>query len=103
MIDPALPRFGYASVRATFREGRPVGDLARGPRDGSIAPTDVPPIRVLERGGMLFALDNRRLWASREAGADAPSRMATDDGRRAEAWKFTTTNNGASVRVTRGR
>ena len=103
VIDPALVRFSQASIRDTFQNGRTIADLARGLRDGSVAPRDVPPIRVVERGGKLFTLDNRRLWAFREAGVDIPYREATDEEGRTEAWKFTTKNDGLSVRVKPGR
>ena len=103
VIDPAQVCFSQASIRDTFSDGGAIADLARGLRDGSIAPGDVPPIRVVERGGKLFTLDNRRLWAFREAGVGVPYRAATEEERQAEAWKFTTNNEGRSVRVKRAR
>jgi hypothetical protein len=62
-------------------------------------PHEVPVMRVFERGGKLFTLDNRRLEAFRRADIDVPVRMASQEEIAEEAWKFTTHNNGVSIRV----
>jgi hypothetical protein len=101
-IDPALVRFSQNSVKGSFSDGGTIDELAAGLRDGSINPADVPPIRVVERDGELFTLDNRRLLAFQRAGVPIPYRFATPEEAASESWKFTTTNNGQSIRVRGG-
>ena len=98
-IDPRLVRFSQDSIRFRFSEGGTIDDLAQDLRSGRVRPDDVPPIRLVERAGQLFTLDNRRLEAFRRAEMDVPFRMATPDETEAARWKFTTTNGGVSVRV----
>jgi hypothetical protein len=82
---------GIGSV-ATLRKVGKVADAADHVRD-------VPPIRLVEKDGQLFTLDNRRLEAFRRAGVAVPYRMATTEEAAAEAWKFTTQNGGTTMRV----
>jgi len=86
-------------VKHTLNDGRTIDSLASGLRSGSISPDDIPPIRLVEKEGTLFTLDNRRLEAFRRANIDIPYRMATPEEAMAERWKFTTRNGGVSVRV----
>ena len=86
-------------IKATFRDGTSIDELAIGLRSGRISPHDVPPIRVFEWQGLFFTLDNRRLEAFRRAGVDIPVRMATPQEIAEEAWKFTSQNAGISVRI----
>ena len=60
---------------------------------------DSEAIRIFERDGKLFTLDNRRLEAFRRAGVDVPVRMATQQEIAEESWKFTTHNDGVSIRI----
>jgi hypothetical protein len=62
--------------------------MAAGLRDGSIKPEDIPPIRLVERNGMLYTIDNRRLEAFRRAGVEVPYRMATRREIRRNQFKF---------------
>ena len=59
-------------------------------------------IRLLERNGLTFTLDNRRLFVFQQAGMPIRTVPATAEEIAAEAWKFTTRNEGASVRVRGG-
>jgi hypothetical protein len=101
LADPGAIRFSQSSVSATFRDGSTISDLAAGLRSGAVDPTSVPPIRLLDQGGTLFTLDNRRLLAFQQAGVGVPYRMATDAEAASQMWKFTTNNGGTSV-VVRG-
>ncbi len=101
-LDPHLIRFSQASVRYKFGDGSTIDDLAEGLHAGRIQPEDVLPVRLVEREGLLFTLDNRRLEAFRRAGVDVPYRMASDGEASGEVWKFTTKNDGVSVRVRGG-
>lgn len=76
-IDANRVRFTQNSAANTTRDGRSVADMANGLADGSISPSSIPPIRVFERNGELFSLDNRRLFAGQYAGAELPYRIAT--------------------------
>jgi hypothetical protein len=98
-LHPQSVRFSQASIKATFRDGTSIDDLAEGLRSGRIHPQDVPALRIFERDGKLYTLDNRRLEAFRRAGVDVPVRMATSQEVTEEGWKFTTLNDGVSIRM----
>jgi hypothetical protein len=98
-MDPNQVRFSQSSISFRFRDGGTIEDLAQGLRTGRIRSSDVPPLRLVERDGLLFTLDNRRLEAFRRAGVSIPWRMATEEEIAAEDWKFSTKNQGASIRV----
>jgi hypothetical protein len=69
---------------------------------GVVAPGDLPQIRIFERNGLLYSLDNRRLFAGKMADVDLPYRMATQaELNRELRFKFTTTSEGTSI-VVRG-
>lgn len=99
-LDPADVRFTQNTVSPNFRDGRSISDMVDGLRSGAVAPGDVPPIRLVERDGVLFSLDNRRLVAFGEAGVSVPYRMATRREVKRE-WdsKFTTTTDGRSIQL----
>jgi RHS repeat-associated protein len=104
LIDPATIRFSQNSIKASFDDYGPVDNLIGGLRSGAIDPFSIPPIRLAENGGLLFTLDNRRLYAFQEAGVQVPYIWAReyeiiDAFRRG---KVSTVNNGTSIRV-RGR
>jgi hypothetical protein len=98
-IDPAAVRFSQSSIGRNFSAGGSVDDLAASLRSGTTKPGDIPEIRLVEKDGQLFSLDNRRLEAFRQAGVKVPYRMATPEEASAEVWKFTTKNGGESVRI----
>ncbi len=99
LMDPSKIRFSQDSISPFFKGGRSLEDLIAGLKNGTIKPQDVPPIRVFENEGQLFTLDNRRLEAFRQAGVPIPFQTATPDEVANEAWKLTTQNGGASVRI----
>lgn len=99
LVNPSTIRFSQSSVRGAFGDGGSVKGLADALRSGAVQPGDIPAIRLVERNGKYFTLDNRRLAAFREAGVDIPYRMATADEIAGEAWKFTTRNDGVSIRI----
>jgi len=101
-INPGNIRFTQNSISATFQDGRTVSDLVNGLKTGEINATNISPIRVFEKDGQIFTLDNRRLYAYQEAGVEILYRWATAEEVSAEAWKFTTTNGGTSIRVRGG-
>ena len=64
-MDPNQVRFSQGSVSIRFRDGGTIEDLAQGLKAGRIRSSDVPPLRLVERDGLFFTLDNRRLEAFR--------------------------------------
>src|SRR3954470_21224128 len=98
-IDPHEVRFSQDSVKATFRDGGTMDELAEGLKSGSVKPEEVAPIRLFERDGKRFTPENRRLEAFRRAGVHVPYRMATPEEVQEEGWKFTTKNQGIPIRV----
>ncbi len=98
-MDPYEVRFSQSSVSYRFKDGSSIDDLAEELRTKSVLPKDVPPLRLVEKDGLFFTLDNRRLEAFRRASVAIRWRMATPEEVAAESWKFTTTNNGTSIRL----
>ena len=98
-IDSRSVRFSQDSVKPKFKDGSSIDELAQGLKDGSIRPEQIPPVRLVEKDGQLFTLDNRRLEAFKRANMEIPYRMATPEEAAAEVWKFTTANEGISIRV----
>jgi hypothetical protein len=99
-INPGDVRFSQDSVGANFKNGSSVNDTAAALRNGDISANDFPTIRLVERDGHMFTLDNRRLVAFQKAGIpDVPYVMASPEEVAAEAWKFTTKDSGASILV----
>ncbi len=98
-MDPALIRFSQSSISPNFSDGGNVEELANALRNGTVKPDSIPPIRVVEKDGQLFTLDNRRLAAFQKAGVWIRYQMATAEEAAREAWKFTTKNGGISIRI----
>jgi len=98
-IDPKEVRFSQDSIKGSFKAGGTVEELAEGLKNGTVDPAGVTPIRLVEKDGQWFTLDNRRLEAFRRAGILVPYRMATPEEAAEEQWKFTTRNGGTSIRI----
>jgi len=60
---------------------------------------DLPPIRVFEKDGVIYSLDNRRLMAASQAGVPVKIVPATQAEVAKEAWKMTTPNGGTIICV----
>jgi len=58
-----------------FLDGKSVQGLIEGLRDGSIHPSEVPPISVVRLDGKLYSIDNRRLYAFQAAEVDIPYKI----------------------------
>ena len=78
-IDPTKVRFSQSSIKSTFANDGGLDELAQGLKNGTIDPASISPIRLLERDGQMFTLDNRRLEAFRRAGVKVSYRMATPE------------------------
>ncbi len=57
-MDPSDIRYTQNSIKGTFKDGSSVDDIINGLKKGSISPDDVPAIRVFEKGGHTYSLDN---------------------------------------------
>jgi hypothetical protein len=99
MMDPNRVRFTQRSISFRFNDGRTIAELAEALKTGQVRPEDVPPLRLVEKDGEYFTLDNRRLEAFRRAGVEIPWRLATAEEIERGSFKFTTTNGGVSVKV----
>lgn len=99
LLNPREIRFTQDSIGSSFRDGRPVQGLIDDLKAGRVSADDVPAIRVFQRDGQTFTLDNRRLYAFQQADVPILTRPATSREIADEAFKFTTRNSGASVRV----
>ena len=92
-------KFTQSSIGRNFSDGGSVNDLIRKLRTDEVSPVALPPIRIFKKDGQIFSLDNRRLYAAQQAGVRVRTIGATQDEILREAWKFTTKNGGASIRV----
>lgn len=98
-VNPKNIHFTQNSIKATFKDGRSVQQMADDLTSGALKADDVAPIAVFEKNGKLYSLDNRRLEAFQRAGVDVPVRSATTEELTAQGWKFTTKNDGVSIIV----
>jgi RHS repeat-associated protein len=98
-LDSSKIRFSQKSISGKFKDGGSLEDLVEGLKSGKIKPEDLPAIRLVDKDGKLFTLDNRRLYALQQAGKQSFCRMATAEEIFKESWKFTTINNGISITV----
>lgn len=99
VIEPSTVRFSQDSAKAAFSRGGSIQEMADALRSGALKAYQVPAIRLVEKDGRLFTLDNRRLEAFRRAEMDVPYRMATPQETAREGWKFTTRNGGMTIRI----
>lgn len=98
-IDPQIIRFSQNSISNNFRSGGNIDELCNFLKKGLIKAHQVQPIRLVKRNNLLFTLDNRRLEAFRRVNIHIPYRMATAEEISAEAWKFTSINEGISIKI----
>lgn len=97
--NPKDIRFTQDSVSNTFKDGQTLQSTIDGLKSGEISPDDLPPIRVFEKDGAVYSLDNRRLLAASEAGIPIKVVPATLAEVAKEGWKMTTPNNGSIICV----
>ncbi|MCS6863481.1 MAG: hypothetical protein NZS48_00190 [Gemmata sp.] len=97
-IDPMKIRFSQDSIKGSFKDGGNVHQLAADLIAGKVDPNSIPPIRLVERDGKIYTLDNRRLKAFQEAGITI-SYEKLDTIPTKELYKFTTINEGVDIVV----
>ena len=103
VIDPSRIRFSQGEISPSFQP--PYGALENfvsGLKNGSIDPSGIKPIRIVEKDGQIFSLDNRRLYSFQEAGIEIPY-LKLDAVPKRQLFKFDTQNQGTSVFVRPGK
>ncbi|MEU7052553.1 RHS repeat-associated core domain-containing protein [Streptomyces eurythermus] len=98
-MNAAKIRYTQDSIKGAYKDGRSLQETIEELRSGVKSADDIQPIRVFQRNGNIYSLDNRRLYAFKEA--DVPVRFVRASSREVEqeSWKFTTKNDGISIRV----
>ncbi len=102
LIDSQVVRFTQDSISRVFKNGTDIYDTIKDLKKGVVKIEDIPEIRIFEYKNNFYTLDNRRLFAAQEAGMQIKYRLATQEEVTNEAWKFTTKNDGTSIRVRGG-
>jgi hypothetical protein len=97
-IDPNRIRFSQDSINNRFKppyENQTLKDFTALIKEGTIK---TEPIRIVEKDGKIFALDNRRLYSYQQAGLEINYNKLSSVPKR-QLFKFTTQNDGVSVTV----
>jgi filamentous hemagglutinin len=96
--NPKDIQFSQKSIANAFRDGRGLESTINNLRLGKVSPDEIPPIRVFERDGLVYTLDNRRLFVASQAGVPVrvvpatPAEIARESGR-----KMSTPNQGKII------
>ncbi|MFE6072513.1 RHS repeat domain-containing protein [Streptomyces sp. NPDC056525] len=98
-ISPKAVRYSQDSIKGSFKDGQSFGRAIDDLKAGRTTANDFPAIRIFEKEGKIYTLDNRRLYVFKEAGAPINFRRATPQEVSSEGWKMTTQNDGTSIRV----
>ncbi len=86
--------------RTSFSDGTPLQNTIDALKSGGLKPEQIDPIRIFEKDGKIFTLDNRRLFAAHQAGTKVNTRRATQkEISREFSRKFTTKSDGLIVSV----
>jgi hypothetical protein len=100
-VNPKAIRFSQNSISSNFRDGSSIEDLIRKLKNKEIDTSSIPPIRIVEKDGLIYTLDNRRLKAFQDAGIDIPYEKL-DNIPENEMFKFTTNNEGVTIEIRGG-
>ncbi|WP_169729095.1 toxin TcdB middle/N-terminal domain-containing protein [Methanolobus tindarius] len=102
-IDPQKVRYTQDDIGRYFknREEGTVYELIEGLKNGNIDPSDIPPIRIYEMDGKIYSIDNRRLYAFKEADINIRYVYATPKDLKTAMHndKFSSINDGLSIVV----
>ena len=100
-INPGSVRFSQDSISYNFQkpfETQTVDDFTAGLLNKTIDPSTIKPIRLVEKDGMIFTLDNRRLYSFQKAEVEVPY-IKLDNIPKRQQFKFSTENNGVDILV----
>ncbi len=98
-VDPNKIRFTQDSISRIFGNGNTLESTINGLKSGKISPDNFSPIRIFERNGKVYSLDNRRLEVFQKAGMDIPTVRATPQEIKNESWKIHPINDGKTIKV----
>ncbi len=102
-FDAKTIRFTQNNMNNQFSDGKSVKGLIDDLKAGKVSGDDIPPIRVFEKDGKIYSLDNRRLKAFQEANLPIRMRKATATEVSKELpTKFTTITDGLTIKVRGG-
>ncbi|RUO80215.1 hypothetical protein CWI84_06160 [Idiomarina tyrosinivorans] len=101
--DPNKIKFTQDSIKNSFKDGQSIEKLVEGLKSGEISAEKVPAIRVFEKNGETYSLDNRRLKAFQDAGVPIKTVPATAEEIANESYKFTSKTDGKSIRIRGGK
>ncbi len=96
VTDAKKIRFSQDNIAAQFKGGGGFEELINKLKSGQ--KVEIDPIRIVEKDGMVFTLDNRRLYVYQQAGVEVPY-IKLDQIPKKELRKFTTPNNGTSIEI----
>ena len=95
-VDVRQVLFTQNAISSKFRDGRDVRGLASELSRGLVRACDLPKILVFRQGGVIFSLDNRRLFAMKAAGVSTVVAQEVEVGG-VPCRKLTTTCRGQFV------
>jgi len=98
-IDPNKIRFSQDSIKSEIAGTQSLDGFVQDLKSGLATSGDLGPIRVVEKDGAFYTLDNRTLYAYQQAGVNVHYVKVDGPVPLGEDFKFTTTNGGASVQV----
>ncbi len=99
-LDKSSIRYTQDSIKEETQDGYDLKDVIRQLENGTIDPKNIPVIRVFKKNGKIYSEDNRRLYIFKHARAvqKVPVKYWYE-GYEISDDKFTTRNDGASIRV----
>ncbi|MGQ1945207.1 hypothetical protein [Ornithobacterium rhinotracheale] len=96
--DYSDDKFNVSGFSPIFKDGTSIYDLIKKLKNKDIDPKTIPAIRIVEKDGLIYTLDNRRLKVFQEAGIDIPY-TKLDKIPESEMFKFTTKNEGKTIEI----
>ncbi|MHB9799637.1 two-partner secretion domain-containing protein [Pseudomonas sp. MT3] len=100
--NPKDIRFTQDSVKNSFADGKVLQTTIDDLKSGKISPVDLPAVRVFEKDGLIYTLDNRRVLAASAAGVPVKTVPATEAEIAKEIGRKMTTPNNGSIICVRG-
>lgn len=100
--NPKDIRFTQNSVKNSFSDGKALQSTIDDLKSGKISPADLPAIRVFEKDGLIYSLDNRRVLAASAAGVPIKIVPATEAEIAKEVGRKMNTPNKGSIICVRG-
>ncbi|XP_078489790.1 uncharacterized protein LOC144746290 isoform X2 [Ciona intestinalis] len=102
-LAPLDIRFSQDSIRSSFQDGRSIIQAIIDIRNGRMEATDFPTISVIFKNGNYYTGDNRRLYVFRVLQCEGIlNRVPVYTTTYINPRKFTTVNQGVSIRVRQG-